>query len=195
MVPIDWYLRRVEPESAPTPWLRLLLQQSYSIVIHPPWAFQILTRSKLCVVSSSHRFDSAPQPTPSFFVVVTGLPLRLDSTSTSISWKELARHHKVPIMSRPASTSFTTVVAVVSFLAISLPAPATAQLWPWEPAPAPVPAPVPTPRPPTRQPTPKPPTLPTGGNSLNYIDKEPEWLLGKCEGDCDRDEVSMHLYA
>ena len=74
-----------------------------------------------------------------------------------------------------------------------LPAPATAQLWLWEPAPAPAPAPAPdpTPPPPTRRPTAPPPTLPTGGNFINYIDKEPDWLLGKCEGDCDRDEVRL----
>lgn len=69
--------------------------------------------------------------------------------------------------------------------------PASAQFWPWEPAPAPAPAPEPTPRPPTRRPTPLPPTLPTGGTFINHIDNEPDWLLGKCEGDCDKDEVRL----
>ena len=55
--------------------------------------------------------------------------------------------------------------------------------WQSEPAPGPAPTvPVPVP-------TVPPPTLPTGSNRLVYIDREPEWKLGKCEGDCDKDEV------
>ena len=60
---------------------------------------------------------------------------------------------------------------------------ASTSWWQSEPAPGPaptVPAPVPTV---------PPPTLPTGSNRLVYIDREPEWKLGKCEGDCDKDEV------
>ena len=78
-----------------------------------------------------------------------------------------------------------------------LPAPASAQVeaaepegrqhdsttWWGQPAPGPAPTvPVPVP-------TVPPPTLPTGSNRLVYIAREPEWKLGKCEGDCDKDEV------
>ena len=51
------------------------------------------------------------------------------------------------------------------------------------------PAPGPAPTVPVPVPTVPPPTLPTGSNRLVYIDREPEWKLGKCEGDCDKDEV------
>ena len=51
------------------------------------------------------------------------------------------------------------------------------------------PAPGPAPTVPAPVPTVPPPTLPTGSNRLVYIDREPEWKLGKCEGDCDKDEV------
>lgn len=60
---------------------------------------------------------------------------------------------------------------------------ASTSWWQSEPAPGPAPTvPVPVP-------TVPPPTLPTGSNRLVYIDREPEWKLGKCEGDCDKDEV------
>ena len=85
------------------------------------------------------------------------------------------------------------VVAVASLLAalLLLPIPASAQFeaaehdtsWWGQPAPGPAPTvPVPVP-------TVPPPTLPTGSNRLVYIAREPEWKLGKCEGDCDKDEV------
>lgn len=51
------------------------------------------------------------------------------------------------------------------------------------------PAPGPAPTVPVPVPTVPPPTLPTGSNRLVYIDREPDWKLGKCEGDCDKDEV------
>mmetsp|Transcript_33108 Transcript_33108/g.71650 ORF Transcript_33108/g.71650 Transcript_33108/m.71650 type:complete len:755 (+) Transcript_33108:240-2504(+) len=44
------------------------------------------------------------------------------------------------------------------------------------------PNPEPTRPPPTRP----PPTLPTGGNNLQDRGDEPDWKLGRCEGDCDR---------
>lgn len=47
------------------------------------------------------------------------------------------------------------------------------------------PNPRPTPRPPTRP----PPTLPTGGDYLQFVDREPDFRLGRCEGDCDKDSV------
>ena len=62
--------------------------------------------------------------------------------------------------------------------------------WQSEPAPGPAPTvPGPAPTVPAPVPTVPPPTLPTGSNRLVYIDREPEWKLGKCEGDCDKDEV------
>lgn len=47
------------------------------------------------------------------------------------------------------------------------------------------PNPRPTPRPPTRP----PPTLPTGGDYLQFVEREPDFRLGRCEGDCDKDSV------
>ena len=42
---------------------------------------------------------------------------------------------------------------------------------------------------PNLSPTRPPPTLPTGGDYLQFVDREPDFRLGRCEGDCDKDSV------
>ena len=47
---------------------------------------------------------------------------------------------------------------------------------------------------PAPRPTNPPPTLPTGSDYLEFVDKEPNFRLGRCEGDCDKDSVRSHLF-
>ena len=42
---------------------------------------------------------------------------------------------------------------------------------------------------PNLSPTRPPPTLPTGGDYLQFVEREPDFRLGRCEGDCDKDSV------
>ena len=46
---------------------------------------------------------------------------------------------------------------------------------------------------PVPRPTNPPPTLPTGGDYLRFVDREPDFRLGRCEGDCDKDSVRSTL--
>ena len=47
---------------------------------------------------------------------------------------------------------------------------------------------------PVPRPTNPPPTLPTGGDYLQFVDREPNFRLGRCEGDCDKDSVRSTLF-
>ena len=47
---------------------------------------------------------------------------------------------------------------------------------------------------PVPRPTNPPPTLPTGGDYLQFVDREPNFRLGRCEGDCDKDSVRSRLF-
>lgn len=59
-------------------------------------------------------------------------------------------------------------------------------------APVQAPPPIQAP-PPVSTPRPQRPTPPTGGNRLRNVDNEPDFQLGRCEGDCDNDKVNCCL--